>query len=274
MRRYFLSLAVVVVTILATTNAMGQKQLMIAGSGDSQQLLRQLANAFEAANPASKVIVPDSIGSSGGIKALNNLRCDMARVARPLKDKELALAEDLVYREFASSPVVFAANLPDNCVNSLTTEQVVAIYSGSISDWSELGNCPPHKIYVAMRESGDSSRTVIEKKIPAFKTIPQFAGKTLYSTPETAQTITATPFSLGFLPQSATNAKMLSFAFNGVAPGESTVLNGSYPLTSPFGLVWRGELSDLGARFLAFIFSPEGKEIIRSLGVIPVSDKH
>ncbi len=124
-----------------------------------------------------------------------------------------------------------------------------------------------------MREAGDSSRTIIEKCIPAFKTISQFAGKTLYSTPETAQTIAATPFSLGYLPQAAANSKLLRFAFNGVAPDESTVLNGSYPLTSPFGLVWRGELSDLGARFLAFIYSAEGKKIIRTFGVVPVSVK-
>ncbi len=273
MQRYLLSFTVLFATILIATTAMAKNHLLIEGTGDSQQLLQRLGYAFETRNPDTKIIIPDTIGSSGGVKALINGKCDMARVARPIKEKELALADDLVYREFAFSPVVFAANLPDNCVNSLSSAQIVAIFSGSIGDWSELGNCPPHKIYVAIREAGDSSRTVIEKNIPEFESIPQFAGKTLYSTPETAQIIAATPFSIGFLPQSATNSKMLLFALNGVAPGEETVLNGSYPLTSPFSLVWRGELSDLGARFLAFIFGPEGKEIIRSLGVVPVSLK-
>ncbi len=143
MRRYFLTLAVLFVTIVATTNAAARQPLVIAGSGDSQQLLRQLADAFESVNPGRSVIIPDSIGSSGGIKALIDQRCDMARVARPLKEAELALADDLVYREFASSPVVFAANLPDNCVTNLTSEQIVDIFSGRIGDWSKLGNCPP-----------------------------------------------------------------------------------------------------------------------------------
>jgi len=260
-------------TLLLVSNALAQNSLMIAGTGDSQQLLRQLAQAFEEANPGTSIHIPDSIGSSGGVKALVYGQADMARVARPLKDKEKALAADLVYREFALSPVVFAANLPNKCVDRLTSEQVVSIFSGTIRNWSELGDCQSHKVYVAVRESGDSSRGVIEQKVTGFRDIATLAGKIIYSTPETVQTIEEHPFTIGFLPQAIVGPTLATFAFDGVAPSAANVQNGSYPLVSHLGLVWRGEPSPLGDKFLKFIFSPAGKKIIRSMGVVPASAK-
>lgn len=55
---------------------------------------------------------------------------------------------------------------------------------GGITSWQELGNCPDHKIYVANREEGDSSRILIEANLPDFKRIPKLAGEIIYSTPE------------------------------------------------------------------------------------------
>lgn len=273
MKNRLLFLVVTFFLLLQVSNALAQNSLVIAGTGDSQQLLRRLAQAFEEQNPGSKISVPDSVGSSGGVKALIHGQADMARVARPLKDKEMALAADLVYREFALSPVVFVANLQDKCVDSLTSAQVVGIFSGTIKDWSELGHCRPHKIYVAARELGDSSREVIEQKITGFREIATLAGKIIYSTPETVQTIEEHPFTFGFLPQATVGPKLAVFAFNGVAPSAANVQNGSYPLVGHLGLVWRGEPSALGGRFLDFIFSPAGKKIIRSIGVVPASVK-
>ena len=252
---------------------MALEQLVIDGTGDSQPLLRQLGKAFEAANPGTKIIVPESIGSSGGVKSLINGKCDMARIARPLKKKELDAGKDLIYHQFAYSPVVFTANHPEQCIDNLTTDQVVQIFSGAINDWSALGNCRPHKIYVAMRETGDSSRSVIEKNLPGFKEIAEFTGKTVYSTPETVMTLEEHPYTISFLPQGSITSKLLVFNFNGVAPTEAAVKQGDYPLFSPFGLVWRGELSNLGSQFLKYLSSPAAIKIIRELGVIPVTDQ-
>lgn len=257
--------------LLFAATAMAQNQLVIEGTGDSQLLLRELAKAFEAGNSGTQIIIPDTIGSSGGVKALAKGRCDMARVARPLKEHEKELASDFGYREFALSPVVFAGRQPEACVAGLSSEQVIGIFSGAISNWSELGNCKPHPIYVAMREFGDSARSVLEKMIPGFKEIKAFAGQELYSTPETIETIAANPGTIGYLPQVYNNPNIDYFLFNGISPNETHIKDGSYPLVTPYGLVWRGELSDLAARFLNFINSPEGEEIIRAVGVVPVS---
>ena len=264
-------LLVLVALLVFASPAAAQDRLLIAGTGDCQQLLRQLARGFEAANPGTRIVVPPSIGSTGGIKSLIRGKCDMARVARPLKESEKAQADDLGYREFAASPVFFTANLPESCIENLTGEQVVGIYSGAINNWSELGGCPDRKIYVTMREEGDSARLVLEKGIPGFRTISRYAGKTIYSTQETLRTIEEYPFTIGYLSEASAEPAVRVLSFNGISPSASNIQGGAYPLTSPFGLVWRVELSELGARFLAFVGGPEGGKIIRAAGIVPVS---
>lgn len=272
MKNNVLFLVITFFSLLFVNSVLAQSHMVIAGTGDSQQLLRQLAKGFEKVNPGKQISVPDSIGSSGGVKALIHGQCDMARVARPLKKKEKALAADLVYREFGLSPVVFVANLQNRCVDNLTSEQVVGIFSGTLNNWADLGNCQPHKIYVAARELGDSSRDVIEKNVFGFKDISTLAGQVIYSTPETLQTLEEYPFTFGFLPQASVGSKLTTFSFDGIAPSESNVKNNSYPLVGHLGLVWRGELTDLGHKFLTYIISPAGKNIIRAMGVVPASE--
>lgn len=263
-------LAVLLCLLCLVSPVSALEQLVIAGTGDSQHLLRQVARSFEKSNPGTRIVVPDSIGSSGGVKALISGKCDIARVARPLKARERAAAADLVYHHFASTPVVFVANLADKCVDNLNPDQVVAIFSGEITDWSNLGRCQSHKIYVAMREMGDSSRSVIESSVPRFAEIDPYAGKVIYSTPETARIIADFPYTIGYLPMISVPPKMAVFSYNGVAPSEAAIRDGTYSLTTPLGLVWRGELSPLGERFVSYLSSPAGRAVIRAQGAVAV----
>ena len=62
--------ALLVLLLFVAPLAMAQNRIVIDGTGDSQQLLRILAKAFEQANPGTEVVVPDSVGSSGGVRSL------------------------------------------------------------------------------------------------------------------------------------------------------------------------------------------------------------
>ena len=68
--------------------SLAKQSLVIAGTGDSQKLFREIANAFEKTNSGTKIVVPDSIGSGCGIRSAAQGKCDLGRVARPLKGKE------------------------------------------------------------------------------------------------------------------------------------------------------------------------------------------
>jgi phosphate transport system substrate-binding protein len=265
------SLLALAVLLLLAVNADARERIIVCGTGDSQTLLRLLAGDYQDRHPDARIEVPDSIGSSGGVRATAEGDCDLGRTARPLKEREKPFG--LHYREFAYSPVVFLTNPSVRGVDGLTTRQVVGILSGEIDDWAELGGAPG-KIYVAKREPGDSSRTVLEKVIPALARIEEWAGKTIYSTPETIDTILRYPGTLGFAPLAMVRGTDLQvLKLDGVAPNEENLASGRYPAFNPFALVWKGELSGVAADFGAFLHSPRARRLITEYGAYPPKER-
>ena len=242
--------------------------ITIAGTGDSQLLLRQMAQVFQQQNPEAQILVPNSVGSGGGIKLLQAGRSELARIARPLKPKEKA--EGLHYRTFAYSPIIFVANMSTPCVKSVSAAEVVALFTGEINNWNQLGSCQDHKIYVANREEGDSSKTVLEEKIPGVKEIKQLAGRTIYSTPETYDTLNRYEHSFGYLPASQiVKGTLTKFDYEGIAPTTENVQQGKYPLAVPLGIVWRGEPQGVAKQFIDYLFSPTAQQLMLKMNAVP-----
>lgn len=253
--------------ILLTAGHVAAEKITICGTGDSQNLLRTLASLYEKSHPGTAIEVPDSIGSSGGIKATAEGQCNIGRVARTLKDKEKSF--DLTYTLFANSPVVFAANPENTGVKNLTYEQITGIYSGAITKWSDMGGADS-KIYVADREDGDSSRSALEKVVPGFKEIANRAGKTLFSTPETLDTVTQYPGTIAYLPLAMVKGtKLVAMSINGTHPTKENVLSGKYILTVPFALVYKGTLSGQGRDFIDFLFTGRAQAVMLENGAVP-----
>lgn len=242
--------------------------LEIPGTGDSQELLEVLAHGFMRSHPGEQVEIPKSIGSSGGIRRILAGTALIARVARPLKPAERqAGLQSLV---FAKSPVVVAANLPVPCLTNLTDDQLVAIYSGEVSDWQELGTCSAHSIYVANREPGDSSRSTLELQFPSFKAVTEPVGETVYSTPETVDVLSRHPYTIAYVPLAALGLSSATvFSINGVAPTQEQVRAGNYPLVVNLRLVWKGDLPPQARQFVDYLYSPEVQRQIRSQGLVP-----
>ncbi len=241
--------------------------LVIPGTGDSQVLLHKLAQLYTKNRPGIPVEIPESIGSGGGIRSVITGKNEIARVARPLTEKESA--QGLKSRIFAQAPVVFAVNPGVAGAESLSLEQILGVYSGKIQQWDALGGVG--KIYAMNREEGDSSRTVLENFIPGFKEISVPAGATVYSTPEAVQTLMASPNTIGYLPMPAavgTGLRMLQV--QGIAPSAANVRQKKYQLVIPLALVWKDTLSPRAQDFLDFLSSPAARKLMLDNGAIPV----
>ncbi len=271
LQRFFCFVIPIVFCLLVGLGAelMAHDKVVIAGTGDSQKLLRLLGKEYCRTHPHVVIDVPESVGNSGGIKLLLEGRCEFARVARELTANELYY--NFEYRHFAKSPIVFVVSANIKMVDNISPSQMLALYGGQITQWSELG--PDFgKIYIANREKGDSSRSLIEKVFPAFTRIDPLSGKVLYTTQEVGRVLNSYDNIIAYLPLAAVpdkGVRVLKFA--GVPANRSTVTSGSYPLVIPLGLVWHGELSLLAADFIAFVGSLAGAEIILDAGAYPVS---
>jgi phosphate transport system substrate-binding protein len=260
MKKILIIAAMNLLIFAAAGSSLAEEKIVICGTGDSQGIFKALAAAFEKANPGTKVEVQDPIGTSGGIKAVAEGRCVLGRTARPIKEKEKAY--NLNYKVFANTLVVFAVNPSVKGVDNLTFKQIVGIFSGKITSWAALG-AEDRKIYMAQREKGDSCRIVLEENIPGWREIENFPGGEIFTTPEAVSTVAKYEDTIGYLPLSAIKGtSLVVIKVEGVYPSMDNVINGSYKLVVPLGLVWKGELKGLAKDFVDFIFSPEGKKII------------
>lgn len=243
------------------------EKIVIQGSGDSQRLLRILADVFQKKHPGKIIEIPESIGSSGGIKALENGKCDLARIARPMKDIDLKLG--LACKVFAFTPLVFVVNNNLKEVDNFSDEQVVSIYSGKIASWSQLGGRDA-KIYTINREEGESCRIVLEKNIPGLKKALFLASQIVFDNIALVEILAENKDAVAYTSLGvAKDSGLVIMKLNGVYPSLENVKSGAYKLTLPLGIVWKGQLSGLAKDFVDFLFSVEAKKIIVDNGVVP-----
>ncbi|MBF0455700.1 MAG: substrate-binding domain-containing protein [Magnetococcales bacterium] len=254
----------------ATLNADALSQvLVIAGTGDSQALLRHVARRFEQDHLSSGILVdvPDSIGSGGGILALQKGLAQLARIARPMKQREQA---GLLSIPFAISPIVFAVHPSVTGIESLTRRQILDIYSGAVNNWAQVGG-RDHKIYVVNRERGDASRTVLENSLIK-REVDWRAGKIFFSTPRAAKAIANHPYTIGFLPLSvAFGSGLKILSIDGVQPGEASVTSGEYPHFLFLELVAKKPVTGWEQKFMRYLFEPKIRNFMNLIGIYPVS---
>ena len=229
--------------------------LVIAGTGDSEELLRILAARYMREYPEAHLEVPDSIGSSGGIKAVLAGKAALARTARPLRDEEKA--QGLVEVVFAKSPIVFAVNPSVTGVESLTKEQVLDVFSGKVADWSALG-APAGPIRKVCRETPETSRVLLNAAIDGFEALGCRDQAVAYSTPEAVSLTADNPGAIGYFAKSAmTGTKLKALALSGVAPTPENVNRGTYGIFIPFALVYKRPLSPAATGFIKALALPD-----------------
>ncbi|HBG27038.1 MAG: hypothetical protein A2Y10_04465 [Planctomycetes bacterium GWF2_41_51] len=268
-----LSLMTIIAAVLITVSAKANEpnnlnKIIISGTGDSFELFQNLAEAFEAKYSGCKIEIPESVGSTAGIKAVIGGKADIARVARPLKDNEKAAG--LTEQVFANTPVVFAVRPDTNGIDNITTEQVLGIYKGEIKDWSQLG-ATAGKIYPLTREQGDSALRILVENMAGFADINSPAGKVMYLTPEAVATMLEHKQTICYLPLSAVvNTELKVLKIDGVEPTNKKVLSGEYKYLIPLGVVCKGEPKGLVKKFIDFLYSSDAGKIIMSMGAVPV----
>jgi len=250
--------------------ANSQIPLTIEGTGDSQELLRGLAKIYKE-ETGNIVVIPDSIGSGGGIKKLIKGDIKIARVARALKDKEKV--HELSYKLFAYSPIVFVLNTDVKNEINLNTEDILNIFNYNIDKWEMIKNTNLEgKIYVINREKGDSSRSVLEKHMKGFKDIKEMTGITANYNSEAIKLLLKYNNTIGYLSMPNTlNTNLKIVSVDNIFPSIENIMNHHYKLTTPLGFVFKGKLEKNAKSFLDFLKTSSAKAFMIELGVVPAS---
>ena len=236
------------------------------GSTSMESVVKALGEAFMELNPGVTVNYSGT-GSGTGIQSAIDGTCDLGLSSRALKDEEKqnGAVENIV----ALDGVAVVIN-PANGVEDLTVEQIAQIFTGEITNWSELGGTDG-EIAVFGREAGSGTRGAFEEIVGVEDTC-KYTNE-YSSTGDVIGNVASNPNAIGYASLSAVNDTVKAVKVNGVAPSEDTVKDGSYEIQRPFVMVTKegAELSEATQAFLDFAMSADAADIIAAAG--PVSPK-
>ena len=236
------------------------------GSTSMEKVIGALSEQFMADN-SGVTVTYDPTGSGAGIEAASNGSADIGLASRALKDEEKAggLTETIV----ALDGIAVIVNT-DSKVENLTVEQIGKIFTGEITDWSEVGG-DAGTISCIGREAGSGTRD-------GFESITKTGDKCvlaqeLTSTGAVIESVRNNPNAIGYASLSAVEGQdgVKAITVNGVECSEETVLDGSYEIQRPFVLVTKEgtELSPAAQAFFDWALSADASDLIRSAGAVP-----
>lgn len=253
----------------AAAASLAQGKIVLGGAGSMVPMMQELARGYETKAGGQGIeIMSNSLGSTGGIKAVDAGRLNIGLTGRALKDSEKGA---LVYRQLAVMPVVIAAHgsLP---VSSLTAAQYCGIYTGTITSWKQVGG-PDIPIVPLTRNEDDSDKEALRDNIACYKSLKEDGGVVMLSSGGAMRSALASrPGAVGLTTYEAvlkSEGKLKALAIDGVQPAPETVSAGSYRLVKDFAVVTKGEPQGPAKGFIDFATSPEGHKIMASGGLVP-----
>ena len=238
------------------------------GSTSMEKVIGALSEQFMADN-SGVTVTYDPTGSGAGIETASNGSADIGLASRALKDEEKAggLTETVV----ALDGIAVIVNA-DSKVADLTVEQIGKIFTGEITDWSEVGG-DAGTISCIGREAGSGTRDGFES-ITGTKDACKL-DQELTSTGGVIEAVAGNPNAIGYASLSAVEGKntVKAVTVGGVACTEATVLDGSYAIQRPFVLVTKtGEtLSPAAQAFFDYATSSTASQLIKAAGAVPVA---
>ena len=250
----------------ATTAAALSGTVATDGSTSMEKVIGALGEAFMEANPGVNFTY-NPTGSGSGITAVSEGRCDIGLSSRALKDEEVA--SGLVGTVLAYDGIAIIVN-PANTVEDLDIETIAKIYTGEITNWSEVGGADAEIVLIG-REAGSGTRSGFEE-LTGTEDKCKYRQE-LTSTGDVITAVAQNPDAIGYASLASVKDSVKALKVAGVTPSEETVKDGSYLIQRPFVLVTKEgvELSPVAQAFFDYATKGEANDIITASGVVPTN---
>ena len=236
------------------------------GSTSMEKVIGTLSEAFMGDN-SGVTITYDATGSGTGIESAKNKSCDVGLSSRALKDSETGLKSITV----ALDGIAIIVNA-DSGVSNLSLQQISDIFTGKITNWSEIGGSDL-EISCIGRESGSGTRDGFES-ITGTKDSCKL-DQELTSTGAVITAVSSSKNAIGYASLSSVEGKtgVKAVTVDGVACSEATVLDGSYKIQRPFNFIVSkdAQLSPAAQAFIEFATSKDAAALIREAGAVPTT---
>jgi len=266
----FLKLFIAVIlsfTLLISCNS-GKKSINVAGSTTILPIVQAAAEIYMDQHSDVNITVRGG-GSGIGIKSIINRVIDIGNASRKINVNEeeiLKNNDNLTETAIALDALCLIVN-STNPVDSITTEQLKAIYTGSLTNWQQLGGSDVD-IVVISRDIPSGSYEVFNHKILNSEKVINHA-MMLPSNNAVATTVGNTPGAIGYVGLGFTNSKEIkTLKLDGIYPSVTSVQNESYPLTRLLFMYTHKNSDPETEDFINFLLSPTGQKIVAEQGYI------
>ncbi|MDR1586434.1 MAG: phosphate ABC transporter substrate-binding protein [Treponema sp.] len=232
----------------------------VAGSTSVNPLMELLTTDYRKQHGNVSFNI-SATGSGDGIKAVPAETAEIGMSSRELSasEKGTGIDEHLI----AIDGIAVIVNT-SNPLSNLTIEQIRDIYTGAVTDWSQVGG-RAGKIAVVSREPGSGTRG-------AFEEIVKFQDKLVKGATEFDGTgaviaeISRNADAIGYISLGSVNNSVKALSVAGTVASTANVVNGSYKISRPFLLLTKKgrNLNAETTAFLDWILSPAGQAIVKT----------
>ncbi len=244
-----------------------QEKLVISGSSTMAPLVAEIGKRFEHLHPGIRVDVQTG-GSSRGIADTVNGLADIGMVSRGLKPQEHTLHGTTIAHDGISMILH-----KDNPVNSLSNEQIKAIYSGEISNWKILGGRDT-PITVVNKAEG---RSTLELFLQYF----QLSNRAIHAhviigdNEQGIKTVAGNPHAIGYVSigtaayDASHNVPIKLLALGTIPASLEEVQAGRFPLSRPLTLITKTVPTGTINTFINFARSPDIHDLVAEHYFVP-----
>ncbi|WP_110933457.1 phosphate ABC transporter substrate-binding protein [Paenibacillus bouchesdurhonensis] len=244
--------------------------ILAVGSSALQPLVDQASKKFMDQNPKVSIQVQGG-GSGTGLTQVSGGQADIGNSDVFAEEKlDAAQSGELVDHQVAVVAMAAVIN-PEITVDNLTKDQLVGIFTGKITNWSEVGG-QDQKIQIVNRPSSSGTRATFEKYALDTKTEDLPGSIQEDSSGTVKKLVKETPGAIGYLALSYLDDSIKVLKYDGVEATVDNVANGSYPIWAYQHMYTKGEPNEVVKAFLDYMASDDvqNNDVVE-LGYIPAS---
>ena len=242
--------------------------LQLAGSTSVQPDAQALAQAYMANNSGVTVNVAGG-GTAAGITAVGTGTAQIGDASANLTASQLAQYPNLKPTPICVDAIAVIVN-PHNSVTNLTLNQVRDIYTGTVTNWNQVGGTNA-QIHVVNREQGSGTRDGVQKIVLKGGNF-SVGGIQQSSTGAVKTTVATDSDAIGYIATNAVDNSVKALNINNVAPTYNNIADGSYVIQRYFLFVTNGSPTGLAASFINYTLSPGGQTILKAQGEVSLND--
>jgi phosphate transport system substrate-binding protein len=245
-------------------------KLVVTGASTLAPLIAEIGKRFENLYPAVRIDV-QSGGSSRGVADARQGLADIGMVSRAMKEDERDLSAFPIARD-GVCPILHQ----ENPVQALTDEQVVAIYTGKVTNWKSVGGTDA-PITVVNKADG---RSTLEVFLHYFKlkNVDIKAQVVIGDNEQGVKTVAGNRNAIGYVSigtaeYDATHGVPIKLLpIGGVSASTESVQKGIFPLSRPLHIVTRTPPVVLAKAFIEYAQSKAVHDLIRQQYFVPLAD--